>query len=85
MRRKKESGASKIPWYFFIIVLFFMYDDIPSPEHSGALFKLIALVLVLCAIPFAFGQGHVVHQLLNSASKQAAVGFGALLGKLKNQ
>lgn len=43
-----------------------MYDDLPSPTDNFLLFKFIAFVLVLLAIPFALGQGHVIQQLLNS-------------------
>jgi len=40
---------------------------------------LAAFVLVMVAIPFAFGQGHIVMQVLNSISEV----FGRGVTKLK--
>ena len=55
-----------MPWYFFLVVLYFCYDDIPAPDENALLYKLAAFVIVMVAIPFAFGQGHIVMQMLNS-------------------
>lgn len=68
IRRKKEALSKKTPLWLILVIIFFMYDDIPSPIENQWLFKLLGFLLVLGAIPFAFGQGHVVTQLLNSGA-----------------
>ena len=52
-----------------VIIIFFMYDDLPSPTENKWTYKFIALLLVMAAIPFAFGQGHVVMQVIDSGTE----------------
>lgn len=30
IRRKKESQSKQVPWYLIIIIIYFVYDDLPS-------------------------------------------------------
>jgi hypothetical protein len=84
MRRKNEANSKRVPWYFFLVILFFMYDDVPSPVENGILFRLVASVLILAAIPFAFGQGHIVWEMLNLISEKFGAS-GMAFGKTKKK
>ena len=75
--------SKKVPWYLFVIIFYFFYDDIPSPEENSVLFKMVAFVLVFAAMPFAFGQGDVVMQIINSFSDLVGKQVGKVTSKFK--
>ena len=83
IRRKKESTSRRVPWYLFLVIAYFLYDDIPSPEENYTMFKAVAFLLVLCSIPFALGQGNVMMQMLNSFSDLMGKAVGKVTSKLK--
>ena len=63
-----------------------MYDDLPSPTENKWTYKFIALLLVMAAIPFAFGQGHVVMQVIDSGTEAIKKKIGGLFkGKSKEE
>lgn len=85
IRRRKEAQSKKVPWYFFLVILYFVYDDLPSASQNGLFFKLIAFILVFSAIPFAFGQGEVVSQVFNNVGGKLSNIFSQVRGKLQKK
>ena len=74
-----------MPWYLFLVIAYFLYDDIPSPEENYTMFKVIAFLLVFCSIPFALGQGNVMMQMINSFSELLGKSVGKVTSKLKKK
>lgn len=52
---QKEAHLSKVPWYLWIIFVFFMYDDIWFGEDYPFIYYPVMLVLSYVAVFFAIG------------------------------
>lgn len=52
---KKEAHLSKVPWYLWVIFVFFMYDDIWFGEDYPFIYYPIMMLLSFVAMFFAIG------------------------------
>jgi hypothetical protein len=56
----------KTPMYLIALIAFFIYDDLWfSQEESPFMHYLLTVLIVLILIPFALGQGAILHQTFN--------------------
>lgn len=52
---------NSVPWWMFILILYFVYDDIWfTAEDSPIIHYTLVSILLLVGILFAIGQGKVI-------------------------
>lgn len=52
-----------VPWWMFVLILYFVYDDIWfTEEDSPIIHYLMVFVLLMLGILLAIGQGNVIKE-----------------------
>ena len=61
----------KVPWWLFLIIAYFVYDDIwyTEAEHPWTHYSLTIVLVIVLAI-FALGKGDLVQELISWAGNK---------------
>jgi len=85
VRKRNEALMKKVPSYLYLIILFFIYDDLWfTAEEYPILHYSLVMLAVLVMLPYALGQGAVINQAFNLIAAKAGDLTDKTKSKLKN-
>ena len=60
---------NQVPWWMFLLILYFVYDDLWFSEDDSPIlhYTFVVIILVLATL-FAIGQGKVVKESVRMAT-----------------
>ena len=66
VRKRNEAHMKQVPTYFFLLIAFFIYDDIWFTYEEYPITHVIMLLFIsTIALLYAIGQGPVVRQIVD--------------------
>lgn len=70
---------NQVPWWMFVLILFFVYDDVWFTEQDSPIIHYVIVVLLLViGTLFAIGQGKVIKESVRMVTDKLKERFAFL-------